>query len=338
MSNKAAVLKEAKGPLTIEDRSIPTPQGNEILVKNHAVAINPVDGMMQHSGYFIESYPIILGSDTCGTVEAVGPNVHHFKKGDRVAGFAPSIATGKLDHGAFQQYPLLLECASVKIPDSMSFEEGTTLPMSVATSGGAIFTSLEIPRPPTKQHGGFLVWGGSSAIGSSAVQIAASLGFKVFAVCSSRHHSYVKSLGATEAFDYSDASVVKNVTSAAKAAGVEIKYGFDCISKSVSLPHSISILDKFGGGQLAAALPWQEDVEKPRTVTISTPGAFRVATDQQDFGRWLFHDWLENSLAEKTYVPSPPVEKIGGGISSITEAIEYHGKGVSGKKVVVPLV
>lgn len=338
MSNKAAVLEEAKSSLTIEDRSIPSPQGSEIVVKNHAVAINPVDGMMQQTGFLIKNYPFILGSDTCGIVEAVGPDVKHFKKGDRVAGFAPSIATGKLDHGAFQQYVVLLESASVKIPDSVSFEQGATLPMAIATSGGAIFTCLEIPRPPTKQHGGFLIWGGSSSVGSAAVQIATALGFKVFAVCSQHNHSYVKSLGATEVFDYNDPNVVKNITSFAKKAGVEIKYAYDAVSKSASLPHVLAVLEEYGGGKLAAVLPWPEDVTKSEKVTISQTAAFRVVTDQQEFGHWIFNDWLEKSLAEKTYVPSPGVETVKGGISGIQDAIKHHDKGVSGKKIVVPLV
>ena len=247
MSNRAAVLKEAKSPLTVETRPIPTPQGNEILLKNHAIAINPVDGMMQFTGFFIQTYPFILGCDASGVVEAVGPDVTHLKKGDRIAGFTPSIATNKMEHGAFQQYPILFENACVKLPASISFEQGAVLPLAVATSGGAIFISLEIPRPPTKQHGGFLIWGGSSSVGTAAIQMAAWLGFKVFATCSSRHHGYVKSLGATEVFDYNDSNVVKDITSAAKTASVEIKYAYDCISTSASIPHSFAVLENFGG-------------------------------------------------------------------------------------------
>ena len=338
MSNKAAILKEAKSSFTIEDRPIPSPTGHEILVKSHAIAINPVDGLMQHTGFFINNYPVILGSDTAGTVEAVGPEVKHFKKGDRIAGFAPSIATGKLDHGAFQQYPLLLEAACVKLPDHVSFEQGTTLPMAIATSGGAIFLYLEIPRFTTKQTGGFLVWGGSSSVGTAAVQIAAALGFKVFAVSSKHNHEYVKSLGATEVFDYNDSNVVKHITSAAKEAGVEIKYAYDAVSTKASLPHAMAVLEEYGGGKLVTVLPWPEDVKKTDKVTVSQTTAFRVLTDQQEFGHWLFNDWLQKSLANKTYVPSPEIETLKGGIEGIENAINRHGKGVSGRKIVVPLM
>ena len=338
MTNKAAILKEAKSSLTIEDRPIPTPTRHQILVKNHAVAINPVEALMQQTGFFIKSYPVILGTDVAGTVEAVGPEVKHFKKGDRIAGFASAIANGKLDDGAFQQYPLLTEGACVKLPDNVSFEQGATLPMAVATSGCAIFLCLEIPRFTTKQTGGFLVWGGSSSVGTAAVQIASALGFKVFAVASKHNHEYVKSLGATGVFDYNDPSVVKHIKSAAKEVGVEIKYAYDAVSTSASLPYATAVLEDFGGGKLATVLPWPEDVKKSDKVTASQTAAFRIITDQPEFGRWLFNDWLQKSLADKTYVPSPGVEVVKGGIEGIENAINQHAKGVSGKKIVVPLV
>ena len=175
MSNQAALLKEPKARLTVAERPIPTPGQDELLVKNAALATNPADWKMQESGYFIESYPIILGSDIAGTVEAVGTGVEHFKKGDRVAGLAHVLASKKSDNGAFQQYTVLKACAAVQLPSSVSFEEGSILPMSVATAGTGIFDSLGVPRPPAKHHGGFLVWGASSSVGTAAVRMYLSV-------------------------------------------------------------------------------------------------------------------------------------------------------------------
>ena len=209
MTNQAAVLKEEKARLVIEEYPLPKPGPSDVVIKNHALATNPVDWKMQKAGRFIDKYPTILGSDVSGEVEAVGSDVKHFQKGDRVTGFADVILSKDPRNGAFQHYSVVKDCAVAKIPDSMSFEEGSILPMSIATSGVGIFLSMAIPRPPAKQQGGFLVWGASSSVGTGAVQIAVSLGYKVFGVCSPRHSAMVKKLGAHETFDYNSSSIVK---------------------------------------------------------------------------------------------------------------------------------
>lgn len=337
MSNQAAVLKEAKAQLTIEERPIPKPGAGELLVKNAAVATNPVDWKMQSSGYFIESYPTILGSDIAGTVEAVGSGVTHFEKGDRVTGFARVLASKNPEHGAFQQYTVVQECASTKLPDSMSFEEGSILPMSIATAGVGIFLSLDIPRPPTKQQGGFLVWGASSSVGSAVVQIAKSLGYTVYAVCSPRHSAYVQKLGAHETFDYNDSSIVKNITKSLKASNQHVAVAYDAIAEHGSAPMCAEILSSFGGGKLCTTLPYPEDAKKHAGVDVVSTYAGRVTSDAQDFGRWLFNEWLEKALADKTYVPSPAIEKVEGGIPAVQKALDIHKKGLSGKKLVISL-
>ncbi|MCJ1477404.1 hypothetical protein MMC13_006075 [Lambiella insularis] len=337
MSNTAAVLKEAKASLTLEKRSIPSPGAHQLLVKNHALATNPVEYKQQESGNFIKSYPAILGSDVSGVVESVGEGVTKFKKGDRVAGFAGSIAFGDLDQGAFQEHTLLFEHATVKLPDAISFEEGAILPMSVATAGVGIWPTMELPRPGThKQSGGFLVWGGSSSVGSAAVQIARSLGFTVYSVASSHNHHMVNKLGAKATFNYSDEKVVDHIINAAKADHVAIRHAFDAVGEHGAPQQAAKVLEHFGGGKLCLVLPWPE-TEKPEGVTISNTAAFRILTDQKEFGAFLFNDWLAESLANKTYVPSPSVEIVEGGISSVQRALDMHKKGLSGKKLVVKL-
>ena len=209
MSNQAAVLNEEKARLIIQERPIPKPGPSDVVIRNHALATNPADWKMQQFGYFIEKYPTILGSDVSGVVDAVGSDVKQFQKGDRVTGFADVLLSKDPQNGAFQQYSIVKQCAVAKIPDSMSFEEGSILPMSVATAAVGMFLSMGIPRPPAKQQGGFLVWGASSSVGTAAVQIAASLGYTVYGVCGPRHSAMVKKLGAHETFDYNSSSIVK---------------------------------------------------------------------------------------------------------------------------------
>jgi NADPH:quinone reductase-like Zn-dependent oxidoreductase len=66
---------------------MPTPGPNEIVVKNAAVAINPLDNHMQDHGVFIPHFPAIFGCDVAGTIYAVGSGVDCFSVGDRVIGY-----------------------------------------------------------------------------------------------------------------------------------------------------------------------------------------------------------------------------------------------------------
>jgi NADPH:quinone reductase-like Zn-dependent oxidoreductase len=86
-SNKAAWLRKAGTPLEVGDAPMPTAGPTELVIKTAAVAINPLDGHMQHSGVFVQQWPTILGCDIAGEVYEVGPEVQdRFKKGDRIIG------------------------------------------------------------------------------------------------------------------------------------------------------------------------------------------------------------------------------------------------------------
>lgn len=84
--NQAAYLKEAGKPLEVGNAPLPTAGAGEIVVKNAAVAINPLDWHMQDHGVFIQQWPAVFGCDVAGDVFEVGPGVERFKKGDRVIG------------------------------------------------------------------------------------------------------------------------------------------------------------------------------------------------------------------------------------------------------------
>lgn len=101
-SNVAAVIEQRGARLTITIREIPKPGPNELVVRNHAIAANPVDWKIQDYGFAINKYPNVLGSDGCGVVTAVGSSVTKFKVGDRVTGFAAVIYKQNPDHGNSQ--------------------------------------------------------------------------------------------------------------------------------------------------------------------------------------------------------------------------------------------
>lgn len=84
--NQAAWLKEANSPLEVGPAPMPTAAAGEIIVKNAAIAINPVDWHQQDVGVFVQRFPAIIGCDVAGEVHEVGSGVSRFKEGDRVIG------------------------------------------------------------------------------------------------------------------------------------------------------------------------------------------------------------------------------------------------------------
>ena len=83
---KALFLQEPRGNFVIQTKDVPTPGHGEILVKIHAIALNNAEWKIQKFALpFITKYPVVLGSDTSGVVEAVGEGVQNFSKDDRVS-------------------------------------------------------------------------------------------------------------------------------------------------------------------------------------------------------------------------------------------------------------
>ena len=92
--NQAAWLIKAGEPLQVDDAPLPTAGPGEIVVKNAAVAINPLDCHMQDVGVFIQQWPAIFGCDVAGEVYEVGQDVKRFQKGDRVIGYVIRSSLG----------------------------------------------------------------------------------------------------------------------------------------------------------------------------------------------------------------------------------------------------
>lgn len=85
MAEQNALLLDAKqGAFAVRTHPIPSPGPGDLLVKIHAVGLNPVDWAVQAYGLFVDKYPVVLGLDAAGEVEQVGEGVVGWLKGDRV--------------------------------------------------------------------------------------------------------------------------------------------------------------------------------------------------------------------------------------------------------------
>jgi NADPH:quinone reductase-like Zn-dependent oxidoreductase len=183
--------------LKLQQVAKPTPADDQLLVKVHAAALNPVDWHYMRGSPYIMRLMSGLGSpndarvgvDFAGTVEAVGKNVTRFKPGDEVFGGAG---------GAVAEYVVVRESSGVaRKPANVTFEQAGSVAI-------AALTALQGLR----DHGGLkpgqkvLINGASGGVGTFSVQIAKHLGAEVTGVCSTRNVQLVRSLGADHVIDY----------------------------------------------------------------------------------------------------------------------------------------
>jgi NADPH:quinone reductase-like Zn-dependent oxidoreductase len=175
----------------------PVPNDDQMLVKVHAAALNPLDWhymrgepyiMRMSTGLGAPDLPY-LGVDYAGVVEAVGKNIKRFKVGDAVFG-------GR--NGAFADYVLVREDRAIVMkPARLSFEQAAAIPI-------AAVTALQGLRDQGKIQAGqkVLINGASGGVGTFAVQIAKSFGAEVTGVCSTRNLEMVRAIGADHVIDY----------------------------------------------------------------------------------------------------------------------------------------
>jgi len=190
--------------LKLEDVEKPVPADDQVLVKVHAAAVNPLDfHYMRGSPYIMRMDSGIgtpknarLGVDFAGTVEAVGKNVTRFHPGDEVFG-------GR--NGAFGEYVTVREDRNiVPKPANVTFEQAASVSI-------AAITALQALRDKGKIQAGqkVLINGASGGVGTFAVQIAKSFGAEVTGVCSTKNLDMVRKIGADHVVDYTKEDVTQ---------------------------------------------------------------------------------------------------------------------------------
>jgi NADPH:quinone reductase-like Zn-dependent oxidoreductase len=337
-SNAAAWISAPKAkPFEVKAAPLGVPADGQVLVKNHAVAINPIDWKLQELSLYPLNYPTILGQDVAGEVVAVGPNVTRFKQGDRVIGLAAGYATKQDEAKAFQNYTMLQVNLCCEIPDHLSFESAVVVPYGLATAAAALFQDdflkLQLPTEPAQKHTGktLLVWGGASSVGSNAIQLAVAAGYEVITTASLKNFDYVKKLGASQAFDYNSSTVVSDLVAALK--GKTIVGAFDAVGGAAWAP-TVEVVRQSEGVKFVAdtirGFP-----EPPEGIVMKQVYAFSVM--RNNVGRTIFEDFLPSALKSGAFSPSPAPVVAGKGLESIQAGLDLHRNGVSAQKVVVLL-
>jgi len=217
---KAAVVTE--GGLEVREVPKPKPKANEIVVKVRAASLNRADlGVAAgHQHGPIGGAGTVPGLEWAGEVEEVGAEVTSFRRGDRV------MCSGS---GGYAEYAAADHGRASPVPDGMSFETATTLPVALQTMHNAIVTIGRLQRGES-----ILIQGASSGVGLMALQIAKRRGAGVVIGTSTNadRRARLAEFGATHAIDTSDPSWPDKAREATGGKGVDVI--IDQVSASVA--------------------------------------------------------------------------------------------------------
>lgn len=205
---KACTIEKFGGRDQLKITDLPTPEAGEgeVLIRIHAAGVNPVDWKIREgllNDMFPHRFPLILGWDLAGVVEAVGHSARRFAPGDAVYAYARRPV---VQHGTYAEYIALPESYVTRKPANLDMTEAASTPLTALTAYQALFDAGRL-----KEGQSVFILGASGGVGSSAVQLAAVNGCRVIALASSRNHDYLKSLGAEAVIDYERGDFIQSL-------------------------------------------------------------------------------------------------------------------------------
>ncbi|EMC98222.1 hypothetical protein BAUCODRAFT_66865 [Baudoinia panamericana UAMH 10762] len=350
MASKAAPPSTMKAVVingntaAVKDHPVPKLRPTYLLAKVHAVALNPTD--WKHIAGQLAAPNGISGCDFAGEVVEVGADVSkHFQPGDRIAGTTHGANASNPEDGCFAEYCVAKADLMVKLPQSLSYEKAATFPLGTSTVGQGLYQKalkLNLPTQPTKNGETVLIYGGSTATGSLAIQFAKLSGYRVITTCSKHNFDAAKSLGADAVYDYRDPDCGKQINK-------DTKDSLKLIWDTVSVPESAQICAEAmssdtSGARYGSILPVKyptEGVEVVSTLMYTIFDApfkkfgmdFPPVPEDFEFAKKFF-DITEKLLAEgklKTHE-----EQVGPhGLQGVLEGFQQMKEGkVSGRKLV----
>ncbi|KAI0702757.1 GroES-like protein [Earliella scabrosa] len=351
-TQKSLVLDHTFGTYTVQEKPIPTPAADQILVKVKAAALNPADWRIQDPNHniFAEAYPIVLGWDGAGVVEEVGSDVKGFAKGDRVVFQGWYDEDAKVFHGTFQEYTVVPHDDIAKIPDDLSWPAASTIFSNICTSAVTLYAQqpgvFSVGLTPPWEAGGagkqagksILIIGGAANAGQFAIQFAKWGGFsKIIATASLRNTDFVKSYGATHVIDRTlpKEKIIEQVKA---IAGDTVDVAFEAISDPETIGMCIDLLPP--GGSVVVTLPDQPEIPA-LSERATAKGAKLVparGTITLPFNRGALATLfpLIPDLLQQGVLKSVPFEVLPGGLTGVSDGMQrLINHGVSATKLVV---
>ncbi|WP_442919679.1 NAD(P)H-quinone oxidoreductase [Methylobacter sp.] len=199
------------GDLKPTQRTVPTPSANQVLIKVAASGVNRPD-VMQRKGLYPppSGASDIPGLEVAGTIIALGSDISHLHEGDRVC----ALVTG----GGYAEFCLASAALCLPVPESLSFTEAAALPETFFTVWSNVFDRAHLQPGET-----LLVHGGSSGIGTTAIQLAKAFNAKVIVTAGSNAKcEFCLQLGADAAINYKEQDFVEEIKRLTDNKGVDV--------------------------------------------------------------------------------------------------------------------
>jgi putative PIG3 family NAD(P)H quinone oxidoreductase len=244
-------------------RPVPEPGAGEILIRVHAAGVNRPDALQRAGAYAPPPGASDLpGLEAAGEVAALGPGVSDWAVGDAVCALLPG--------GGYAEYVVTHAAHALPVPEGLSMLEAAALCETFFTVWHNVFERGRLQAGET-----FLVHGGSSGIGTTAIQLASARGARVFATAGSPEKcAACLRLGAEKAIDYREADFVAAVREATGGRGVDLildMVGGEYLARDVRAlaPDGRLVMIAFLGGAVAE-LNFAQVMTKRLTITGST--------------------------------------------------------------------
>ncbi len=210
---RAVEISEPGGPEVLRsvERVVPEPLEHQILIKNHYSGVNRPD-LLQRAGAYDppRGASDLPGLESAGTVSAVGSKVTMWKPGDKVCALLPG--------GGYADYSLTHQNHALPIPRNLDFREAAGICETFFTVWSNVFM-----RGGLRAGHSLLVHGGSSGIGSTAIQLAREFGATVFVTAGSKEKcDFCLELGADLAINYKSEDFVQVVRERTEGRGVNV--------------------------------------------------------------------------------------------------------------------
>lgn len=218
--------------LKIVQRTLPSPLAGEVLIKVHAAGINRADLKQRAGDYPMPpDAPTVPGLEVSGVVSAVGDEVDEFAIGDTVC----ALLVG----GGYSEYVTAPAVQCMTMPEGCDFIQAAGLPETLFTVWTALFEQAGLKPGET-----VLIHGGSSGIGTTAIQLAKAFGATPFATAGSAEKvALCEHIGAARAINYRTQDFVEAITQQTDGRGVDVV--LDMVGGSYG-PRNLDALAKHG--------------------------------------------------------------------------------------------